>query len=309
MKFYMAPMEGITGYVYRNHWNKNYGGVTKFMTPFLAPVPQRVPKTKERKDIAPENNEGIPLVPQALCKSAGNMIPLCGLLAQTGYTEVNINLGCPASTVVTKGKGSGFLQHPEELDRFLEEVCDWLPDGMHLSVKTRLGFSDPNEFKNLLAIYNRYPIMELTVHPRVREDFYGNEVNLEMFAYAMEESKCPVVYNGDVVTVEDYQRIVERFPGLDRIMIGRGLIQNPALIREIQGGAKLSEEELELFLQGLYDFYAAELGNHKDAMFRLKEVWGYASKNYSGRDRLIRNIIKAKSEADYEQAVRAFFHK
>jgi tRNA-dihydrouridine synthase len=302
-------MEGITGYVYRNHWNENYEGVTKFMTPFLAPVPKRILKTKERKDIARENNQGIPLVPQALCKNAANMITLCGLLAQNGYREVNINLGCPASTVVTKGKGSGFLQHPQELDRFLEEVCNWLPDGMQLSVKTRLGFSDPQEFKNLLAIYNRYPIMELTVHPRVREDFYGNEVNLEMFAYAMEESKCPVVYNGDIVTVEDYQRIVERFPTLDRIMIGRGLIQNPALIREIEGGKALSEEELETFLQGLYDAYAVELGNHKDAMFRLKEVWGYASKNYTGRDREIRNIIKAKSEADYEQAVRAFFHK
>lgn len=307
MEFYLAPMEGITGYVYRNQLHKDFGGVTKFMTPFLAPVPKKVLKTKERRDIDVDNNEGIPLVPQVLTKSVEGMLQVMELLQEKGYREVNINLGCPASTVVTKGKGSGFLKNPEDLDRFFEGVFDGMPDGMELSVKTRLGFEDPMEFKKLLAIYNRYPIMELTVHPRVRQDFYGNEVNLEMFAYALSESRCPVVYNGDIVTVEDYQRITERFPQVDRIMIGRGLIGNPALVRQIRGGAALSEEELHRFLQALYESYSRELGNHKDAMFRLKEVWGYVGKNYPDRSRAIRNLIKAKNEADYEQMVRTFF--
>ena len=271
MEFYLAPMEGITGYVYRNQLHKDFGGVTKFMTPFLAPVPKKVLKTKERRDIDVDNNEGIPLVPQVLTKSVEGMLQVMELLKEKGYREVNINLGCPASTVVTKGKGSGFLKNPEDLDRFFEGVFDGMPEGMELSVKTRLGFEDPMEFKKLLAIYNRYPIMELTVHPRVRQDFYGNEVNLEMFAYALSESRCPVVYNGDIVTVEDYQ------------------------------------EELHRFLQALYESYSRELGNHKDAMFRLKEVWGYVGKNYPDRSRAIRNLIKAKNEADYEQMVRAFF--
>ena len=274
MEFYLAPMEGITGYVYRNQLHKDFGGVTKFMTPFLAPVPKKVLKTKERRDIDVDNNEGIPLVPQVLTKSVEGMLQVMTLLKEKGYREVNINLGCPASTVVTKGKGSGFLKNPEDLDRFFEGVFDGMPEGMELSVKTRLGFEDPMEFKKLLAIYNRYPIMELTVHPRVRQDFYGNEVNLEMFAYALSESRCPVVYNGDITTVEDYQRITERFPQVDRIMIGRGLIGNPALVRQIRGGEALSEEELHRFLQALYESYSKELGNHKDAMFRLKEVWG-----------------------------------
>ena len=307
MEFYLAPMEGITGYVYRNQLHKDFGGVTKFMTPFLAPVPKKVLKTKERRDIDVDNNEGIPLVPQILTKSVEGMLQVMTLLKEKGYREVNINLGCPASTVVTKGKGSGFLRNPEDLDRFFEGVFDGMPEGMELSVKTRLGFEDPMEFKKLLAIYNRYPIMELTVHPRVRQDFYGNEVNLEMFAYALSESRCPVVYNGDIVTVEDYQRLMERFPQVDRIMIGRGLIGNPALVRQIRGGAALSEEELHRFLQALYENYSRELGNHKDAMFRLKEVWGYVGKNYPDRSRAIRNLIKAKNEADYEQMVRAFF--
>lgn len=307
MEFYLAPMEGITGYVYRNQLHKDFGGVTKFMTPFLAPVPKKVLKTKERRDIDVDNNEGIPLVPQVLTKSVEGMLQVMTLLKEKGYREVNINLGCPASTVVTKGKGSGFLKNPEDLDRFFEGVFDGMPEGMELSVKTRLGFEDPMEFKKLLAIYNRYPIMELTVHPRVRQDFYGNEVNLEMFAYALSESRCPVVYNGDIVTVEDYQRITERFPQVDRIMIGRGLIGNPALVRQIRGGAALSEEELHRFLQALYENYSRELGNHKDAMFRLKEVWGYVGKNYPDRSRAIRNLIKAKNETDYEQMVRAFF--
>ena len=251
----------------------------------------------------------MPLVPQVLTKSPDGMLQVMGVLQEAGYEEVNLNLGCPASTVFTKGKGSGFLKKPEDLDRFFEAVFEGMPEGLRLSVKTRLGATDPKEFQNLLAIFNRYPIMELTVHPRVREDFYGNEVNLEMFAYAMEESRCPVVYNGDIVTVEDYERIVERFPKLEKVMIGRGLIQNPALVREITGGSALTEDELHTFLKELYESYSRELGNHKDAMFRLKEVWGYVAKNYPDRGREIRNIIKAKNEADYENYVRSFFHK
>ncbi|MCR5640508.1 MAG: tRNA-dihydrouridine synthase family protein [Lachnospiraceae bacterium] len=307
MEFYLAPMEGITGYVYRNQLHKSFGGVTKYMTPFLAPVPKRVIKTKERRDIAPENNEGIHLVPQVLTKDVEGMLEITQTLHDYGYREINFNLGCPASTVVTKGKGSGFLRRPEDLDRFFDRVFAAFPEDMQLSVKTRLGYEKPEEFQKLLAIFNRYPIMELTVHPRVREDFYGNEVNLAMFALAYEESRCPVVYNGDIVTVEDYERIRERFPKLERVMIGRGLIQNPALVREIRGGMPLSEEELHRFLQELYLEYSRELGNHKDAMFRLKEVWGYVAKRYPDRMREIRNIIKAKNETDYEQGVRLFF--
>lgn len=307
MEFYLAPMEGITGYVYRNQLQKDFEGVTKYMTPFLAPVPKKVLKTKERRDIDVDNNAGIPLVPQVLTKSVEGMLQVMRLLADMGYQEVNLNLGCPASTVVTKGKGSGFLKNPGDLDRFFEGVFDGMPEGMALSVKTRLGMWEPSEFKNILAIYNRYPIMELTVHPRVREEFYGNEVHLDQFAYALAESRCPVVYNGDITSVEDYERLMERFPQIEKVMIGRGLIQNPALVREIRGGMPLSEEELHHFLKELYESYSRELGNHKDAMFRLKEVWGYVGKNYPDRSREIRNLIKAKNEADYEQMVRAFF--
>ena len=211
MEFYFAPLEGITGYLYRNAFEQSYGGVKKYFTPFLTPHTDKSFNTREKNDVLPEHNEGLYVVPQILTNCAEDCIRVARDLQKLGYEEINLNLGCPSGTVVSRGRGAGFLAEPKKLDAFLEQVVSELSD-MRISVKTRIGVKEPEEFETLLSVYNRYPLEELIIHPRVREDYYKNKPNWEIFEKALQESKNPVCYNGDIFTMQDYQRLCEQMP-------------------------------------------------------------------------------------------------
>lgn len=312
MKFYLAPMEAVTGFVYRNVYESMFGGVDTYFAPFIAPTQKKIVKTRERKDVAPENNVGIRLVPQILTNDAGQMMETCRFLAERGYREVNINLGCPAATVVTKCKGSGLLGEPKRLEAFLEaffEANDALPEAerFRVSVKTRLGLEEASEFEEILSIYNRFPLQEVIIHPRVRAEFYNGVPNLDAFAAALEACKHPVCYNGDIWNVQDYHFLTERFPTLSRVMIGRGVIANPGLIREIKTGQKVTKEELRQYHDALYAGYLADLGAEKDVFYKMKELWFYLGRNFAEADRAIRNVQKAARPEAYKDAVREVF--
>lgn len=231
MRFYLAPLEGITGYIYRNAYHTFFKPADKYFTPFIVPNQKGEFRSKERKDILPEHNKGMFTVPQILTNKSADFIRTAQQLAEYGYEEVNLNLGCPSQTVVPKGKGAGFLAKPEELDRFLEEIFDGL--SMRISVKTRIGKDNPEEFEELLRIYNRYPMEELIVHPRVQLDFYKNTPNWDVFAEAEVKSRNPLCYNGDIFSTEDYRRWREQFPSISSVMLGRGVLANPLLIEQL----------------------------------------------------------------------------
>ena len=199
-RIYLAPMEGVTTFVYRNAHAAVYGPLDKYFTPFLEPHEKRSMKTKERNEVLSEHNQGLDLVPQILTNHAEGFLELAETLQDMGYGELNLNLGCPSKTVVTRGKGSGFLASPEKLDRFFDRVYKGLPGEMKLSVKTRIGMEADEEFAELLAIYNRYPLEELIIHPRLQKDYYKNSPRREAFRYALRESKAPLCYNGDLFT-------------------------------------------------------------------------------------------------------------
>ena len=190
MKYYLAPLEGITGYIYRNTYEKYFHNIDKYFTPFIVPNKSRSFNTKELKDTLPENNKGMNIVPQILTNDSEGFITLSGKLQQLGYNEVNLNLGCPAGTVVSKNRGSGFLAKREELDMFLDEI--FKINNMKISIKTRIGKDNSEEFYELIKIYNKYPIEELIIHPRTQKDFYGNKPNLEVFKDALALSTNPV---------------------------------------------------------------------------------------------------------------------
>ena len=186
MEIYLAPLEGITNNIYRESQHTYFGGIDKYFTPFIAPNEQGILNTKVTRDILPENNKGMNLVPQILTNSADGFIVMCKTLEQYGYTEFNLNLGCPSGTVVSKGRGSGFLAYPDELDKFLDEIYK---SDYNISIKTRIGKESPEEFYRLLEIYNQYPLTELIIHPRTRKDMYKNTPNWDMYKYAIENTK------------------------------------------------------------------------------------------------------------------------
>lgn len=274
IKLYMAPMEEITGYIFRNVQKEMFGCVDKYFSPFITPTESMKLKPREIKDIKEDNNTGITLVPQLLTNDADLFMKGVELLMRQGYYEINLNLGCPSNTVAKKGKGSGFLAFPEELDRFFDSAFNEIRDRnleVNISVKTRIGMTSEDEFDSILPIYNRYPICELIIHPRVKEDMYSNNVRLTKFDEAYTKSNTKLCFNGDINTISDVLRINQSYPNCN-IMIGRGAVANPAIFREIRTGQKITNEELWDFHQMLYKAYESNLGS-KDAFFKMKEVW------------------------------------
>lgn len=305
MKFYLAPMEGITGHIYRNSYEKYFHNIDKYFTPFIVPNQSVSLKTKELKDLLPQNNKGLNIVPQILTNDAEGFILTANKLKQLGYEEINLNLGCPAGTVVSKKRGSGFLAYPEELDKFLDEI--YKIDNMKISIKTRLGKERADEFYKLIEIYNKYPLEELIIHPRTREDFYGNTPNLEVFKDALKLSKHSICYNGDIFTLNSYNKIINEFPEVNKVMLGRGILANPGLIGEIKNNEFANKEIIKMFHDEIFENYTILLNEDKNAMYRMKELWGYMSHIFTNNKKYYKKIKKAQKAIDYKNAVSSLF--
>lgn len=307
MKYYLAPMEGITGHIYRNAYAKYFDNIDKYFTPFIVPNQSTSLKTKELRDMLPENNEGLYIVPQILTNDAEGFITTAKKLQQLGYDEINLNLGCPAGTVVSKNRGSGFLSQRDELDSFLDEI--FKINDMKISVKTRIGKDSPDEFYELIKIYNKYPMEELIIHPRTRQDFYGNTPNLDVFKDAISLSENTLCYNGDIFTVEDYKKITEVFPNIDKVMLGRGILANPGLMGEIIDNTYVDKNILRDFHDEIFNNYTELLKEDKNAMYRMKELWGYMSHIFTDNKKYYKKIKKAQKAKDYREAVSRLFEE
>ncbi|MCI8818643.1 MAG: tRNA-dihydrouridine synthase family protein [Oscillibacter sp.] len=304
-RFDLAPLDGITKRVFRRVWHARFGGADRYFIPFLSPTDQHILTPRDRREV--ENPEGLPQVPQIMAKRAEDFVWAAETLADMGYGEVNLNLGCPSGTVTAKGKGSGLLADPDRLDRFLDGVFSRAP--VPVSVKTRLGYQQPEEFPRLLEIFNRYPIACLTIHPRVRPEKYRGQVHLDSFALAMAESKNPVCYNGDLVSVPGVRALEARFSNLGAAMIGRGAIADPALFRRLRGGPAATREELRTFTEELYQAYQDFYGQAAPASQRMKEVWFYLIHLFEGGERLGGRMRRSRGPRAYEELEAQIFQE
>lgn len=307
MKLYMAPLEEVTGYVYRNAYHTYFHQLDKYFAPFIAAKPNRgkLFNYKEKNDILPEHNQGLYLVPQILTNSSGDFIRTAKGLEEYGYKEINLNLGCPSRPVVNGGRGSGFLERREELDHFLEEIFEKLD--MKISVKTRIGRYEPEEIAALMEIFNKYPLEELIIHPRVQTDYYKGNPRLAEFSYAYEHKTQSLCYNGDVFTKDDYLHILERFPQISGVMIGRGILRDPGLVGRIMGEPEPSKEIWRAFLERLHDDFCRISINEEKALFKLKEIWCYLRYSFADSDIWDKGIKRAQSLREYEEVVKNLF--
>ena len=309
MKFYLAPMEGITGYIFRNAWADYFGRMDKYVTPFISPNTKKCFTTKEKKDILPEHNQGKYVVPQILTANTEYFIDTAKRLKEFGYQEINFNLGCPSGTVITKKKGAGFLGYPEELDAFLEKVFEeiYQKEEMKISIKTRLGMEDEKEFDQLLDIYNRYPLEELILHPRVQKDFYKKPVHLEPLGRIVENSQAEFCYNGDIFTPKHYRKLVQSFPAIECTMLGRGILVNPGLLEEIKTGKPMEKEVLYQFLKRLCRDYEEELSGDRTVLYKMKELWFYLGHSFEDSEAYMKKIKKTDKLAEYHRIVEELF--
>lgn len=307
MKFYFAPMEGLTGYIYRNAHHTFFNNVDKYFSPFIVPQQNESFKTRDLKDISPENNQGLVLIPQLLTNNAKDFIHTSKKLQLLGYDEINLNLGCPSGTVVSKNKGSGFLSKKEELNLFLEEIFS--QSVTKISVKTRIGKDQPEEFYDLIEIFNKYPMEELIIHPRIQKDFYKNKPNLKVFKDALNLSKNPVCYNGDIFTIKEYKEFSADFPSVDTLMLGRGLLANPGLISDITNNIKIDKKLLKEFHDKVYEDYQGVLFGDKNVLYKMKELWFYLIQVFSDNAKYAKKIRKSERLYDYDEAVSSLFRE
>ena len=308
MNYYVAPMEGLTDRVWRQAHQKWFGWAgapAKYYAPFLSPPENRVLIKKKMAELAPEANPGAPVVPQLLAKDGALAAWMVGQLRQLGYTEVNLNFGCPSGTVTAKGKGSGMLRDLGKLDAFLAAL--FAEAEGPLTVKTRLGVEKPEEFAAVLEIYNRYPIAELTIHPRVMRQQYRGIADREAFAKALPECRMPVCYNGDLTTVEQLRALEADFPTVQSLMVGRGIIADPALFRQALGGPAATKEELRGYLDDLYHGYTVLFGSAGCAISRMKGHWFYLIHRFEGSERLEKQLRKLREPWEYETVVNQIF--
>ena len=293
MNCYFAPLEGLTDSIYRKTHHTYFPGVTRYYMPFLSPTVHRTLTAKEVRELPPADSVGFEAVPQLLTKVPEDFLWAAQVCADRGYSEVNLNVGCPSGTVVSKGKGSGMLRDAQELDRFLDAVFSASP--LPISVKTRLGLENPEDFVQILEVFNRYPITELTVHPRVRKDFYKEPVREEWFRYAYEHSKNPLCYNGNIITKQQADQIAVSYPGVESVMIGRALIGDPGML--MRSGTE--RETLKRFHDELVEEYTRVFGSQRNAMFRMKENWSLLHKRFEDTDKLWKKLRKTTDYAEF----------
>ncbi len=304
MRIYLAPMEGITTYLFRNAFDKFYGGIDCYYTPFIA---NRHMIQKERYEADPAHNEGLRVVPQVLTNDIDAFVSLSEQFAALGYDEVNLNLGCPSGTVVSKRKGSGMLYDPEKLDDFFTLAFKRSP--LPISVKTRIGIRELSEWDEILSVYKKHPIKELIIHPRLQKQFYREMPDLASYVKATKALDIPLCYNGDIYDADSMKRILEAAPDTQAVMLGRGLLRNPELPMILLGkkdaDAPRNMDRFLAFHEEIVSEYKQIMAGEVQLLHRMKELLNYLVyyiSNHPEDD--IKKIRKAKSLPEYMSAVR-----
>lgn len=338
MKYYLAPMEGLTTYTFRTAYNHYFKEIDKYFTPFIS---NRSLSSRERNDILPEHNAGMKLVPQILANRPEEFLEIANAVSEYGYDTVNLNLGCPSGTVVAKGRGAGFLQNLDELRRFLEAIYDRC--ALKISIKTRIGIESAEEWEPLLRLYSAFPVEELIIHPRLQREFYAGQPHKSAYRRAEELLSVPLCYNGDIVSRESLASLIRELPAVNTVMIGRGILQRPNLPAELREEQVSSQEEqvsfqeenvssqgknvssqgknvsprketascpqsvLRAFHDELLEGYLGIMSGEQPVLYKMKDFWTFFSRGFESPERYLKKVRKANGIAGYKAAVNELF--
>jgi tRNA-dihydrouridine synthase len=299
---HFAPLHGVTNRIFRRAFFSHFTGFDAAMAPFIGTLKTIPDRNRHFRDLLPENNTGLTIIPQLLGNEPEDFVVTGQILADLGYTEVNWNLGCPYARVAKKRRGSGLLPHPGLIRRVLETACSRLP--IQVSVKLRLGRTDPAEIFDLLPIFNDLPLKRIILHPRTGIQMYDGAVDLGGFAAAAGLSRHPVMYNGDITSLAAFKSLQGRFPAISEWMIGRWAISNPLLIGQIRGEAPESDPlgRVRAFHDELQARYAEVLSGPGHLMDKMKELWRYLDVSFPENPREILGIARAKTLEEYIHA-------
>ncbi len=313
MKIYFAPLEGVTGYVFRNAYAKYYGGVDKYFTPFISPHTKKLMDTREKRDVLPENNKGLYVVPQVLTNKAEELIDVCKKLKNDfGYEEVNLNLGCPSKTVTTKGKGSGFLENPEQMERFFDSFFN-VAD-VKLSIKSRIGYWEVEEAERIFQVYEKFPFEEVIIHPRLGCEMYKGTPHYEVFEKYLGETRHSLCYNGDINSLEELNRLNNKWETCDKFMLGRGLIGKPGMLGEMKNGEVSVHQEqneyevFQAFHDEILEGYTSYMCGDRNTLFKMKELWTFWAAQFPGEEKILKKIKKTTDMVEYKLLVKSLIN-
>jgi tRNA-dihydrouridine synthase len=300
-----SPLQGFTDFRFRNALNKHFGGIDTFYSPYIRLNGKLDVKAAYERDILPENNQDLEVIPQVMTSSAEEFIFVANYVKQFGYKELNWNLGCPYPMVTKRGMGSGLICETEKIDDILKQVHD--ETDIIVSMKMRMGYEEPTEIIDTLAILDNYPIKNISIHARIGKQLYKGGVDLDSFQNCIDNTKHKVYYNGDITTVAKYNEMVERFPSIDHWMIGRGLISDPFLPQMIKGNStEYPTDRLDTFRafhDELFESYESFLSGEKHLLIKMQHFWEYFSTTFDNPQKTYKGFKKAKSVRSYHQAV------
>jgi len=307
---YLAPFQGITGVTFRKVYSSHFQGVNKLYTPFFTAINSEL-KLPARKlnELGHVSENGVDVVPQVLSKDADEIIRFAQFCEKLGFEELNWNMGCPYPMVANKKRGSGMLPYPEMVDEILQKVM--AETNICFSVKCRLGYFSPDEIYKLTPVFNHHKISELTIHARIGKQLYTGEPDLETFGKALSFLRIPVVYNGDIFSLNDFQRVSNHFPAINTWMIGRGLLSDPFLPAIIKGLPIETDRQAAIrrFIDELYSAYRMQLNDNPAVLGILKEYWHYLAESFNNPHKVFKKLKKAKKFDEYETGVDAVFRE
>lgn len=304
LPIHFAPLQGYTDAIYRSAHARIFGGVASYYTPFVR-LEHGDFRRKDVRELDADNNRGVNLTPQLIASTPEKILRILALFIEKGYKNVDINLGCPFPTLAKRHNGAGLLPYPDEVKALLMAAFEAHPE-IQFSVKMRLGWEDANECMALLPLLNSLPLSHITMHPRLGKQQYKGEVDLEAFQRFYAECEKPLIYNGDLLTLDDIDTISNRFPRLGGLMIGRGLLANPALAIEYQQGAPLSPKEkiekIRLLHADVFSQYGNLLeGGDLQLLTKMRTFWEYLLPD---GDRKAKKVIHKTSKlSNYQVAV------
>ena len=306
----LGPFQGIIDAPFRNVFKRHFGGIDKFYTPFFTGIHKEDhAKNLQGEEIDPHCNDVETLTPQILSTDAEEILRFSKQCKALGYKEINLNMGCPFPRVANKKRGCGLLPYPEKVDAMLERVFETID--IKFSVKCRLGYFNPNEIDAIIPIFNKFPLSEFIIHPRIGKQLYKGEADVERFKALMPQINAPLVYNGDIVSVESFGSICDAVRPVNQFMLGRGLLANPFLAEDIKSSVNdISDDKINRLHNYVIDLYEDRLrhaGGSPKVLGRMKELWSYLMYSFDEPQDIWRKIKKINALKDYEESVETVF--
>jgi tRNA-dihydrouridine synthase len=304
-----SPLQGFTDFRFRNALNKYFGGIDTYYSPYIRLNGKLVIKPSYERDLLPENNVGLEVIPQVITNDADEFLFVAKYVKELGYKELNWNLGCPYPMVTKSGMGSGLISNPEKINNILHRAHS--ESDIIVSMKMRLGYENSEEILQVLPILDTYPIKNIAIHARIGKQLYKGGVHLDAFQHCIDNTNHKLYYNGDITSVAKFHEMQERFPSIDHWMIGRGLISDPFLPTMIKNNTlEYPANKMELFSafhDTLYAIYSESLSGSTHILLKMYHLWEYFSTTFSNPHKVLKQIKKAQSIRNYEAAVAAIF--